>query len=176
MSAIQTLDLTAPAGAIISPCLDYRYALWRIWDRTRPLALYLGLNPSTATANVVDATLRQCMMFSAAFGFGGTLMGNLFGYRTKHPRLMRRASDPVGPDNDEWLLRLGLEAKMVIAAWGANGGFMGRDRIVLEMFPEVYCLKVTGSGHPHHPLYLKKETRPIPYYSSLSLRELRPAA
>lgn len=176
MSAIQTLDLTKPAGAIISPCLDYRYALWRRWDMRLPLLLFLGLNPSTATADVVDKTLRQCMMFSAAFGFGGTLMGNLFGYRSRHPRVMRRAADPVGPDNDDWLRVLAGEAKMVIAAWGANGVFMGRDRVVLEMFPEVYCLEVTKMGHPHHPLYLKKETRPIPYYNSLSLRELRPAA
>ena len=35
-------------GAEFSPCKKYRYKLWRIWDDTLPLVMFIGLNPSTA--------------------------------------------------------------------------------------------------------------------------------
>lgn len=71
---------------------------------------------------------------------------------------MKRAADPIGPENDAWLRRIGEESHVVLASWGANGAFLNRDEAVIKMFPQSYCLKMTESGHPHHPLHLKKET------------------
>ena len=35
-------------GAKISDCNKYRYSLWRIWDKEKPIFTFIGLNPSTA--------------------------------------------------------------------------------------------------------------------------------
>ena len=40
--------LRSDAGAEFSPCRKWRYLLWRRWDRTKPVANFLMLNPSTA--------------------------------------------------------------------------------------------------------------------------------
>ncbi|QBE68839.1 protein of unknown function DUF1643 [Synechococcus sp. WH 8101] len=36
------------SDAIFSDCRTYRYALWRLWDDSRPCAMFIGLNPSSA--------------------------------------------------------------------------------------------------------------------------------
>jgi hypothetical protein len=35
-------------SAILSECRTYRYELWQIWDESKPYAMFIGLNPSTA--------------------------------------------------------------------------------------------------------------------------------
>jgi hypothetical protein len=30
---------------IISDCNKYRYSLWRIWDKEKPIFTFIGLNP-----------------------------------------------------------------------------------------------------------------------------------
>jgi len=42
-------------GAVFSPCEKYRYVLWRTWDDTLPKVVFIGLNPSTATATIDEA-------------------------------------------------------------------------------------------------------------------------
>jgi hypothetical protein len=81
---------------------------------------------------------------------------------------MQRYLYPVGPENDETLLRLVTRANVTAAAWGADGGRMGRDEAVLAMLRplvDIQCLHVTRSGKPGHPLYLSKDLR----YSPLEL-------
>ena len=41
-------ELPMQRGASISNCRQYRYCLWREWDRIRPTIAFLMLNPSTA--------------------------------------------------------------------------------------------------------------------------------
>ncbi|CAI2789886.1 Uncharacterized protein conserved in bacteria [Serratia grimesii] len=44
-------------SAVFSDCGQYRYAIARIWDETKPYALFIGLNPSYADATQDDPTL-----------------------------------------------------------------------------------------------------------------------
>ena len=50
---------------------------------------------------------------------------------------------------------------MVIAAWGASGGLMGRDKVVTSLLEEIHCLGLTTDGRPRHPLYLRSDTKPV---------------
>jgi hypothetical protein len=89
-------------------------------------------------------------------------MANLFAYRATEPKEMQAASDPIGPENDQWLQSLSEEAAIVIGAWGNGGQFLDRGNIVIKTFRGMHCLKMTQLGQPAHPLYLKGNLRPTP--------------
>jgi len=157
-------------GAKISPCNKYRYALWRVWDESLPLVMFIGLNPSTADATEDDPTIRRCIGFAKSWGYGGIQVGNLFAYRSTKPSKLYKASNPVGQDNDFWLKKLHSSSQIVIAAWGNRGTFLDRARYVCSLLPDIYCLGVTKYKQPRHPLYLKKSVKPVrrqPKWTSL---------
>jgi hypothetical protein len=92
-----------PSGATFDPTGAYRYALWRVWDGNRPPLVFVMLNPSIADAERDDPTIRRCLGFACAWGYGALTVVNLFALRATCPHTLRRAADPVGPDNDEHL-------------------------------------------------------------------------
>lgn len=147
--------------ADFSPCRTWRYSLSRIWADQFPIAMFLGLNPSTADEFQDDPTVRRCMRFAESWGYGGIILGNLFAYQATDPRQLKSAIDPVVPDNECWLTGLAEKATMVIAAWGASGGLMGRDKVVTSLLEEIHCLGLTTDGRPRHPLYLRSDTKPV---------------
>mgnify|MGYP006173989833 CR=1 FL=1 len=50
----------AQSVAVYSPCESYRYLLTRIWDVAGEKALFVMLNPSTATEVQNDPTVERC--------------------------------------------------------------------------------------------------------------------
>jgi hypothetical protein len=122
--------------------------------------MFLGLNPSTATATTDDPTIRRCIGFARDWGFGSLVMANLFAYRSSDPVVLSRVSDPIGPRNNWWLSFHRNRVQRVIAAWGIHGALLSRDADVMESFPELHCLGVTKNGHPKHPLYLPANIEP----------------
>ncbi|HKW09717.1 MAG TPA: DUF1643 domain-containing protein [Gemmatimonadaceae bacterium] len=146
-------------SAVISRDGVYRYALRRVWDAAKPTVLIIGLNPSTADHRVDDPTLRRCIRFAMAWGFGQVTVANLFAFRTSSPRALRRARDPVGYGNDAWLRRLIAGCDEVVVAWGNNGAYLARDRAVLTMLERPKCLGLSRRGFPKHPLYVRATTR-----------------
>lgn len=157
--------ISSERGAVISPCQNYRYALWRRWDVNAPYALFVGLNPSTADESADDPTIRRCKRYAKDWGFGGLYMVNLFALRATSPKDMLRHADPVGVNNDCWLLDLVPRAGVVVCAWGALGGHLGRDvecAALLEA-QQLMCLGVTKAGHPRHPLYVRADKALEPY-------------
>lgn len=149
-------------SATISPCKQYRYELRRIWDESKPLVLFVCLNPSTADAEIEDNTSRVCINYAKRWGYGGLLIGNLFAYRSTDQSALFQVSDPVGPENDAWLKKLQSEAKLVVCAWSDTGGYKDRDRAVLHFLHKPHCLKKLKSGRPGHPLYKSANLEPIP--------------
>lgn len=76
-------------GWVISPDERYRYELFRVWDRSLPVLMLVGMNPSTASPNFDDNTLFKGRRYAVSWGFGSLLMGNAFSFRaTDHKRLM----------------------------------------------------------------------------------------
>ncbi len=148
-------------GACFSKCRKYRYSLWRIWDESKPPALIIGLNPSTADERKNDPTIRRCINFSREWGFGGLYMVNLFAFRATKPSDLRKAKEPIGPDNDLQIKTLAKSAGIVLAAWGNDGAYQGRSKEMTDMLPNLKCLKINRSGEPAHPLYQPKSATPI---------------
>jgi hypothetical protein len=150
---------------VFSPCRTWRYTLWRGWgglfDDGRYVQ-FIGLNPSTADERQDDPTIRRCMEYARSWGYDSMCMTNLFGFRATDPKVMKRHAEPVGADNDKLLVEVASSASLVIAAWGAHGVHQDRADRVLKLMPaKVHCLAVTKGGHPGHPLYLRKDLKPI---------------
>lgn len=150
-------------SAKLSGCRNYRYALWRTWDKSKPRVLFIGLNPSTADEAKDDPTLRRCMNYAQAWGFGGVCTANLFAFRATEPSNMKKAKNPVGDENDKWLKQLVAESGLIIAAWGNDGSFLNRSAQVRKYLPELHCLKLNKSGEPAHPLYQRANLNPMPF-------------
>jgi hypothetical protein len=86
-------------------------------------------------------------------------MVNLFAYRTTLPSNLKKVKYPVGKDNDKYIVKLSKKADITVAAWGNNGNLHSRDKKVLNLIPNLMCLKVNKSGQPAHPLYLNKNLK-----------------
>ena len=155
-----TYPKLSPMGAIFSDCRTWRYVLWRDWDTHLAFVAFIGLNPSTADETTDDPTVRRCIGYAKAWGYGGLYMLNLFAFRATDPKAMRVAQDPIGPLNNQYLVEYSKKAGQVIAAWGCHGPYRNRDIGVLAMIPDLFCLGQTKAGHPRHPLYLRADTQP----------------
>ena len=154
-------------SAEFSPCRRYRYVLWRNWGDlitpTKGYVMFIGLNPSTADETNDDPTVRRCIAYAKAWGYSALCMTNIFAFRATDPKDMMLAHliDPVGPENDAWLLAMANDAALVVAAWGVHGSFQDRGGYVRRFLPKLHCLRLTKDGHPGHPLYLPKTLRPV---------------
>src|SRR5574337_58428 len=148
-------------GAKFSRCRKYRYVLWRIWDESKPMCAFIGLNPSTADEVKNDPTVTRCINYAKAWDCGGLYMLNIFAYRATDPKVMKAQNDPIGPENNKHLdLYTGM-SEIRIAAWGTHGSYLNRGRDVAALLANLKCLGITQSGHPKHPLYLRSDTKPI---------------
>jgi hypothetical protein len=146
-------------SACFSACRRYRYSLWRRWG-PGPAVMVVGLNPSTADAIHNDPTIRRCLGFARAWGYGALCMTNLFAYRALDPARLKRVKDPIGAENDHSLQQLARGAALILAAWGNHGGLHGRDLVVRGLLPELHILGLTRMGQPRHPLYLPRGLQP----------------
>lgn len=157
----------APSTAIYSDCERYRYSLTRTWDANAQKALFVMLNPSTATEVQNDPTVERCERRARALGFGAFQVVNIFAWRDTDPRAMRAAADPVGPANDAAILSGAGWADRVIAAWGTHGAHLARgpavERLLRGAGHELFHLGLSKDGHPKHPLYIAYSRQPEPW-------------
>lgn len=150
-------------GADFSECRRYRYALWRIWDASKPRVMFIGLNPSTANEIDADPTIRSVGRIAKHNGFGGFYMLNCFPFVSTDPNQLRDHGNTE--QNDSYLRMFGASCEAVVFAWG---GFrvvreLGREAELRAMFPNAKALHINRDGTPKHPLYCKSNTQLIPF-------------
>ena len=154
----------AASVAEYSDCEKFRYSLTRIWDSAGRKALFVMLNPSTATEVQNDPTVERCERRARHMGFGAFRVCNIFAFRATDPKDMRAAHDPNGPLNDAAIKDAAHWADQIICAWGTHGEHLMRGPAVEDLlrstqFP-LYHLGLSKAGHPKHPLYISYETKP----------------
>jgi len=140
-------------SALLSEDGKYRYTLDRVWGAGKPV-VFVGLNPSTADAQVDDPTLRRMIGFAKRWGFPGVTVVNLFAVRLTYPAGLLDVEDPVGPNNDEVLADAAGKAGLVVVCWGNHGVFKNRCGEVARILPPAKCFGLTLLKQPAHPLYL----------------------
>lgn len=153
----------ALSEAIYSDCERYRYLLTRVWG-VGPKALFIMLNPSTATEVQNDPTVERCERRARALGFGAFRVTNIFAFRATDPRVMRAVADPVGPGNDAAILDSVGWADSIVCAWGNHGVHLNRGEQVSALLRKtgapLFHLGLTGQGQPRHPLYVGYDRQP----------------
>lgn len=154
------------AGAVFSPCNRYRYSLWRIWDPSKPVCMFLMLNPSTADETTNDPTVQRCQTRAIAMGYGGLRVANIFAWRSTDRSVLGSLEDPIGPDNDLAIIEAASQSSIVICAWGIDGSINVRGKQVLSMLKEAgiqpHALIQNDDGSPGHPLYVPYDRKPFP--------------
>lgn len=152
-------------GAEFSEDRKHRYSLWRIWDNTKPLVMFIGLNPSTANESESDPTIRSVERICKHNGYGGFYMMNCWSFVATKPKDLQH-----NPMSDKWnndmLTMISSKCKDVVFAWG-NFKIVSdknRDKELHEMFPNAKALQINKNGSPKHPLYCKSETTFISFF------------
>ena len=157
----------APSVAVYSDCESYRYTLTRTWDPGGKRALFVMLNPSTATEVQNDPTVERCERRARALGFGAFRVTNIFAFRATDPKVMRAQADPVGPANDDAILDGAHWADTIVCAWGTHGAHLGRGAQVEALLRAtrlpLFHLGLSQAGHPKHPLYIAYDQQPQPW-------------
>ena len=179
----QSLDILTFADALVPSNEDYdrehwlyvpdHYAEYRYLLGTRgenPL-ICIGINPSTAAPGDLDNTLKSVERIAKGNGFDSFLMFNVYAQRATRPKDMEKScNERLHRENMrafEYVLKLS-DAPVVWAAWGTiitQRAYLAdclRDMITLgERCGAKWVSAGARSkkgGHPHHPLYLKKDS------------------
>ena len=152
---------------------EYRYILG---TRGQKPLICIGVNPSTARPDALDNTLKSVERIALGNGYDSFLMFNVYAQRATDPNAMEKELNPVLHRENmaafRYVLSLSREPA-VWAAWGAvieKRGYLSRCvRDMLDIGKEYgarwYCAgAITKKGHPHHPLYLRKDEplKPFP--------------
>lgn len=154
-------------SAVISECGHYRYRLDRSCGMFGgPVYAFFGVNPSTADAEIDDATVRKWTGFVKRWGGSRFIVGNVFAYRATDVRELAKVAAPIGPLNDRHIHDICDEADILVPCWGDRGKLPRHLRQHLD-----YCLAYVSSmgkpvktfgaskgGDPLHPLMLGYST------------------
>lgn len=175
MTDIPITPLTSAVGAKFGyvfdafgkPSKEFRYLLWRVWNRKKPLVMVFGINPSTANEFQNDATISRLagrVGLAKHWGFGGLIMANLFPRISTDPAVIykHRVSDQKKIDKNDRIIREYLslsQVEKVVFAWGRFETY-GRDLVIAGIAAEeckpTYVLKLNQDGSPMHPLLCPK--------------------
>jgi hypothetical protein len=155
---------------------QYRLSLTRAWESAKAemdtrYILWIGMNPSTARADVNDPTITREINFSKAWGYFKYVKCNVMDYRATNPRQLIDSNEPAQSDrNLGTILRLALRADKIVICYGVLDKRLQHyaDEIIERLKedchgPRLYCMGRTLLGHPRHPLYLSNETQLVPF-------------
>lgn len=148
---------------------EYRYILGT--KGKNPL-ICIGINPSTAEPDNLDNTLKSVERIALGNGFDSFIMFNVYAQRATRPQDMEKELNRRLHDENmkafRYILSLSESAPCVWAAWGTI--ICQRDYLtdcvldMIEIGKEFNARWVSAGarskkgGHPHHPLYLKKDS------------------
>ncbi|MBE6931966.1 MAG: DUF1643 domain-containing protein [Ruminococcaceae bacterium] len=148
---------------------EYRYILGT--KGKNPL-ICIGINPSTAEPGNLDNTLKSVERIALGNGFDSFIMFNVYAQRATRPDDMEaECNSTLHGENMkafEYVLRLSEGRPVVWAAWGTiieKRKYLADCLLDMIRLGEAYEAKwVTAGakskkgGHPHHPLYLRKDS------------------
>ena len=148
---------------------EYRYILGTVGNN--PL-ITIGINPSTAEPEKMDNTMKSVERIATGNGFDSFIMFNVYAQRATDPNQINKEINPMLHKENmqafQWILENSGKKPIIWAAWGTN---IERRKYLKECLREminisnqykaVWCKvgKCSIKGHPHHPLYLKKDSR-----------------
>ncbi len=145
---------------------EYRYILG---TRGKKPLICIGINPSTAQPGDLDNTLKSVERIALGNGFDSFIMFNVYAQRATNPDAMEKTCNSLLHRENLEAFRYILSISEHPAVWAAWGTIIEkRDYLPLclrdfldvgeEYGASWYCAgKCSKKGHPHHPLYLRKD-------------------
>ena len=151
---------------------EYRYILG---TRGKNPLICIGINPSTAKPDDLDNTLKSVERIALGNGFDSFIMFNVYAQRATDPDSMEQSCNMLLHRENLAAFRYVLSISKNPAVWAAWGTIIEkreylpvclRDMLVVgqEFGAQWYCAgAVSKKGHPHHPLYLRKDEKIKPF-------------
>ena len=160
---------------------EYRYILG---TRGKNPLICIGINPSTAEPDNLDNTLKSVERIALGNGFDSFIMFNVYAQRATDPDAMEKEYNPLLHQENLEAFRYVLSISDRPAIWAAWGAIIEkrkylpgcvRDMVAVgqEYGATWHCAgAITKKGHPHHPLYLRKDEKLNPFDVSAYLDTL----
>ena len=153
---------------------EYRYILGTRGEK--PL-ICVGINPSTAAPDDLDNTLKSVERVALHNGYDSFLMFNVYAQRATDPDDMERTynQDLHAQNMKAFDYALSLDRGGAPAVWAAWGTIIEKRDYLPGCVRDMIALgKARGArwysagrkskkGHPHHPLYLRKDSLLEPF-------------
>lgn len=160
---------------------EYRYILG---TRGKNPLICVGINPSTAAPDALDPTLQSAQRIALNNGYDSFLMFNVYAQRATSPDDMEKVCNPALHRENLDAFRYVLSIADKPAVWAAWGAIIEKRRYLPDCVRDMlqageefsaqwYCAgAITKKGHPHHPLYLRKDEKLKPFDVQAYLRKL----
>lgn len=145
-----------------------RYSLGQ--EGENPLICF-GINPSTAVPGNLDPTVASVARFAAKKGYDGWLMFNLYPQRATNPdKMHKHFQKKIHEKNVQVIEEMVQDLPSGADIWCAWGTLIEKRtylsrclRDIYEVLADSECSfytrgNISKAGHPHHPLYLRKES------------------
>ena len=151
---------------------EYRYILG---TRGKNPLICVGINPSTARPDALDNTLKSVERIALGNGFDSFIMFNVYAQRATSPDDMEKNCNPALHRENLEAFRYVLSISDKPAVWAAWGAIIEKRRYLPDCVRDMlqageefgaqwYCAgAITRKGHPHHPLYLRKDEKLKPF-------------
>lgn len=146
---------------------EYRYILG---TRGKKPLICIGINPSTAVPDALDPTLQSAQRIALSNGYDSFLMFNVYAQRATRPDDMERECNAFLHDENCKAFAYLLSLSPQPAIWAAWGNIIEKRPYLMDCLRDFAAQGQTAgarwfsagpplkSGHPHHPLYLKRDT------------------
>ncbi len=169
---------------LYAPCFysEYRYILGTRGEN--PL-ICIGINPSTAQPGDLDNTLKSVERIALGNGYDSFVMFNVYAQRATDPDTMERMCNETLHRENMAAFRYVLSISKKPAVWAAWGTIIEKreylTRCLLDMVSigqefgaSWHCAgKCSKKGHPHHPLYLRKDEKLRAFDVAAYLQEIK---
>ena len=151
---------------------EYRYILGTRGEN--PL-ICIGINPSTARPGDLDNTLKSVERIAHHNGFDSFIMFNVYAQRATDPDAMEQVCNQRLHQENLEAFRYVLSISPKPSVWAAWGTIIEKRDYLPQCLRDMlavgqqyganwYCAgKCSKKGHPHHPLYLRKDERIRPF-------------
>ena len=151
---------------------EYRYILG---TRGKNPLICIGINPSTARPDDLDNTLKSVDRIAKGNGFDSFLMFNVYAQRATDPDAMEKQLNPLLHQENLKAFQYVLSLSPHPAVWAAWGTIIEKRDYLPQCLRDMvaagqqvdarwYCAgAISKKGHPHHPLYLRKDEKLKPF-------------
>ena len=162
---------------------EYRYILG---TRGRKPLICMGINPSTAAPDALDPTLQSAQRIALSNGYDSFLMFNVYAQRATNPDDMELTYNAqLHQENlKAFDYALSLDRGGAPAIWAAWGTIIEKRPYLPQCVQDMIQVgsarnavwysagKRSKKGHPHHPLYLRRDSALEPFDAQSYITQL----